>query len=169
MQHFESILSTELMCTTCCTTRSLNRAFVSHPCSRVSVVLSYLLCYTTISIVSGRKSNRYFFPRHSWRNVASGNGTSGVLLGFCLMSTCQLVGTAAKEIQLALTHIFEASCCILCCGTFHQYAWHFLTSLGRLVTSWSPGKTGEAFFFLIVPTATDTTTSTGAAVQQPSS
>lgn len=61
MQHFEGILSSQLMCTTCCTTRSLNRPFVSHPPSRVTVFLNYLLCCTTISIVSCRVEPWFLF------------------------------------------------------------------------------------------------------------
>lgn len=61
MQHFERILSSELMCTTCCTTHSFNGPFVSHPCSRVTVFLNYLLCYTTISIVSSRVELWFLF------------------------------------------------------------------------------------------------------------
>lgn len=167
MQHFEGILSSHLMCTTCCTTRSLNRPFVSHPRSRVTVFLNYLLCCTTISIVSCRVEPWCLFKTHIVQlhhpassaacgvgkhkqitNVDSGDGPPGVSLGLVWWRRTAC-GDGGKIIRLA--HISVVYSSILCLGTFCQCA--------CLVTSWS----------LDQPDTTDAATSWTALLQQWSS
>lgn len=191
MQHFERILPNELMCTTCCTTRSLNRPFVSHPCSRVTVFLNYLLCYTTI--VSCRVE-LWLFSRHPWRNyiiqpvelrVGWGKIISkspmwlqevdlwslvgSCLVGSRLMTTCSLWGRWQRN-------WFGWHFCGL---LLHFVPWHLLpvrsafpSKFGKWahrVTSWSLDRLDKLVrseFSSNGTPATDATTSLAASLQQ---
>lgn len=162
MQHFERILSSDLMCTTCCTTRSLNRPFVSHPCSHIIAGLNYLLCLTTNSIVSRRVKPGFLFKARILQlyNPASRaacgvgkhkqitNVAPGVSSGLvrCRRAAC---GDNAKEVKLALTCISVVYCCILCLGTFCQCrAWEVGSPCDQPVTG-STGQTVEKWKYFL--------------------
>lgn len=152
MQHFESILSSELMCTTCCTTRSLNRPFVSHPCTRVTVFLNYLLCYTTISIVSRRVKQWFHFKTcivHLYNpassaacgegkhkqitNVASGDGP---LESRWVSSDddVQLEGTTVKKLDWLTFLWFTAAFCALAPSASVLGIWEVGSPCDQLIT-----------------------------------
>lgn len=180
------------MCTTCCTTRSLNRPFVSHPCSRVTACINYLLCLTTNSIVSRRAEPWFLFKTriaqlyNRARRAACGVGkhkqiTNCGFGGVRLLESrrasygadVQLVGDDGKEMKLALTHNSVVYCCILCLGTFCQCGvWEVGSPRDQPVTG-STGQTGEKwkyiYIFFNVPPATDATTLVTASLQLQSS
>lgn len=180
MQHFERILSRDLMRTTCCTTRSLNRPFVSHPCSRVTARLNYLLCLTTNSIVSRRAEPWFIFKTrivqlyNGVRSAACGVGNKSPRLRGDGLLECRRAwrraacGDDGKEIKLTLTHISVVYCCILCLGTFCQCGVREVGSPRDQPVTGSTGQTGEEWkyiYFFNVPPATDATTLVTALLQ----
>lgn len=156
------------MRTTCCTTRSLNRPFVSHPCSRVTACLNYLLCLTTNSIVSRRAEPWFLFKtrivqlynrarraacgvgKHKQiTNAASGRRTPGVPFG---PGDVQLVGTTVKKlnwVRLTFLWFIAAFCASALSASVEFGKW------ARLVTSRSLDRLdwlvwGGIFFFFLM-------------------